>query len=283
MRSEICFLCIMFELLSLLRDRHCRRCAPLNGMEGRSARRPTNAGSWCGLQPYFSVSSFTYVRVKCVASLPSCPENHDEIAASYAAVVAKAAAARRRRRLRDRAPSFALSSASTSAYCDGDETTATAAWFFAAERIIDGPARNDKQRSTGTKSMTRACMRLPTYTWGYAMPPSYAPPMSTFSMHVSKSAPLATVASNAYRLTMTRSAPVNGDDGTVLVSSMLDYLLRPVRLRTDRADAVLYHFTLVSCITTDTKETTVDLHTQRAPSNYNVIRTDIVSVTAVVT
>ena len=168
MRSEICFLCIMFELLSLLRDRHCRRCAPLNGMEGRSARRPTNAGSWCGLQPYFSVSSFTYVRVKCVASLPSCPENHDEIAASYAAVVAKAAAARRRRRLRDRAPSFALSSASTSAYCDGDETTATAAWFFAAERIIDGPARNEKQRSTGTKSMTRACMRLPTYTWGYA-------------------------------------------------------------------------------------------------------------------
>ena len=76
---------------------------------------------------------------------------------------------------------------------------------------------------------------------------------------------------------------MNGDDGTVLVSRMLDYLLRPVRLRTDRADAVLHHFTLVSCITTDTKETTVDLHTQRAPSNYNVIRTDIVSVTAVVT
>jgi hypothetical protein len=51
------------------------------------------------LQPYLRLSDFSYVRVYVVASAPSCPANHREMAESYADVAAYTAAASLRRRL----------------------------------------------------------------------------------------------------------------------------------------------------------------------------------------
>ena len=61
------------------------------------------------------------------------------MAASYAAVRRKASTARRRRRASVVFPSLASRSAIRSAYWPASVTTATAAWFFAPDRIIDGP------------------------------------------------------------------------------------------------------------------------------------------------
>ena len=64
---------------------------------------------------------------------------HAAIAASYWAVRRNASCARRARVASPSAPPLARSSATTPAYCDGSVTTATAAWFLAAARIIVGP------------------------------------------------------------------------------------------------------------------------------------------------
>ena len=82
------------------------------------------------------------------------------MAASYCAVRPKASAASRARVVADRVPPVSLSSARSGAYWPGSVTTATASWFLAAPRIMEGP------------------------------------PMSMFSMASSRPAPRATVSAN---------------------------------------------------------------------------------------
>ena len=125
----------------------------------------------------------------------------------------------RRRRARLVAPSLATISAISSPYWEGEETTVTAALFLAADRSMEGPAwmganivyianrtRVQKEWKVRHNFHVHQPHSGPAHRPNRAAP--HSPPMSMFSMHVSKSPPLATVASKAYKLTTTRSMGV---------------------------------------------------------------------------